>query len=198
MSDPASPGHEGGAADTLAMALTGAVAGVIGVWALDRIDWFMWNRESDDTRQRTIAARPGGEPPAQALVTRVKEATGRDPDPRTHETASQAVHYAIGIVPAIAYAFARDRLPGSGAVRGAAFGTALFVGQDEVLNTLTGLGGKPRDYPWTAHARGLAAHMVYGVATELALGLFDTLRSELDDRRSAAGRRERIEARARD
>ncbi len=36
---------------------------------------------------------------------------------------------------------------------------------------MTGLGAEPGRYPWQAHARGLVAHIVYGLATELALNL---------------------------
>lgn len=168
--------------ETLATAFMGAAAGAIGVWALDRVDWFMWNRESDDTRRQTVAARPGGEPPAQAIVSRVADASGGHLSRASHETASQAVHYAIGTGPAVGYALMRDKLPGRGVVRGAAYGAALFVSQDEILNTITGLGGKPTDYPWTAHARGIVAHTVYGVVTELMLNLFEDLGRRLGDR----------------
>lgn len=168
--------------ETLAIAFMGIAAGAIGVWALDRVDWFMWDREHDETRSRTTAARPGGEPPAQALVSRLEDATGRALSPVAHETASQAVHYAIGIGPAIGYALLRDRLPGRGIARGAAYGAALFVAQDELLNTATGLGGKPTDYPWTAHARGIVAHTVYGVVTELVLNAFEELGERYDER----------------
>ena len=53
------------------------------------------------------------------------------------------------------------------------FGLGLWLLQDEVLNSVTGLGAKPQEYPWQAHARGLAAHLAYGVVTELALGVVD-------------------------
>lgn len=161
------------AGETVATVLMGVAAGAVGVWALDRIDWFMWNRETDETRARTVAARPGGEPPAQALVSRVEDAAGRMLADDAHETVSQVVHYSIGIGPAIGYALLRDRLPGGGVVRGVGFGAVLFVAQDEVLNTVTGLGGRPGEYPWTAHARGIVAHTVYGVVTELALTLLE-------------------------
>jgi uncharacterized membrane protein YagU involved in acid resistance len=162
---------------TLAAMMSGAVAGAVGVWALDRIDWFMWNRESEATRAQTVVARPGGEAPAQALVSKLEHAAGRNLTSHRHELASQAVHYSIGIAPAIGYALFRDKLPGRGVMRGAAFGAALFVSQDEVLNTVTGLGGKPNEYPRTAHARGVVAHVVYGIATELTLNLFQALRT---------------------
>lgn len=88
------------------------------------------------------------------------------------------VHYAIGIAPAIGYALLRDRLPMSGVARGALYGAGLFLTQDEVLNTVTGLGAKPQNYPWQAHARGLVAHTAYGIVTELALALADKMRAD--------------------
>ena len=38
---------------TLHTAVKGAIAGAIGVWALDRLDWFLYNRmsQSDPRRQ---------------------------------------------------------------------------------------------------------------------------------------------------
>jgi uncharacterized membrane protein YagU involved in acid resistance len=154
-------------------ALMGAAAGAIGVWALDRVDWFMWDNEDPATRARTIAVRPNGEPPAQALVTKVENASGKSLDADTHETVSQLVHYSIGIAPAIGYALLRDKLPGTGVARGALFGAGLWLMQDEVMNSVTGLGAKPQDYPWQDHARGIIAHTVYGVATELALNAME-------------------------
>lgn len=155
--------------------IAGIAAGAVGVWALDRFDWFMWNREDSETRARTTAVRPKGEPPAQALVSKVEDATEEHLDLATHETISQAVHYSIGIAPAIGYALLRDRLPVSGVARGALYGAGLFLIQDEALNTVTGLGAKPQDYPWQAHARGIVAHIVYGVVTELTLNILEGL-----------------------
>jgi len=155
--------------------LGGLVAGAVGVWALDRVDWFMWDREDPETRARTTAVRPKGEPPAQALVSKVEDATGKHLEPAAHEAASQAVHYSIGIAPAVGYALLRNSLPLSGVARGALYGAGLFLTQDEALNTVTGLGAKPQDYPWQAHARGIVAHTVYGIVTELTLNVLEGL-----------------------
>lgn len=156
--------------------VAGFTAGALGVWALDRLDWFMWDQEDKVARARTTAVRPNGEPPAQALVSKIEEATGKHLQPGAHEAASQVVHYSIGIAPAIGYALLRDKLPMSGVARGALYGAGLFLAQDEVLNTVTGLGAKPQDYPWQAHARGIVAHTAYGIVTELALELVDQIR----------------------
>lgn len=150
-------------------ALMGAAAGAIGVWALDRTDWFMWNRLDDKTRAATVSVRPGGEPPAHVFAGKIENITGLTPTETQHAIAGKITHYSIGIAPAAGYALVRDKLPGQGPMRGLLYGLGVFLLQDEVLNTLSGLGAKPRAYPWQAHARGLVAHLVYGLVTELAL-----------------------------
>lgn len=162
--------------DVALKVVAGFAAGALGVWALDRLDWFMWDQEDGRVRARTTAVRPDGEPPAQALVSKIEDGSGKHLEPGTHEAASQVVHYSIGIAPAIGYALLRDKLPMSGVARGALYGAGLFLAQDEVLNTVTGLGAKPQDYPWQAHARGIVAHTAYGIVTELALVLVDQIR----------------------
>lgn len=158
-------------------ALCGLAAGAVGVWALDRLDWFLFEREPEEARERTRAARPGGEAPAGLLVTRASETAGVELSDGAHSTAEVLTHYAIGIAPAIGYALARDRLPAQGSAQGLAqgalFGAGLWLVQDEIINTVTGLGAKPTDYPWQAHARGLAAHTAYGIVTEATLQLLE-------------------------
>jgi hypothetical protein len=156
---------------TAGKALIGAAAGAVGTWALDRADWRMWNAESAETRERTRSVRPNREPPAEVLAGTIEKTLGLDASPEQHELAGKVIHYGIGIAPAVAYALFRDRLPGSGPARGALYGVGLFLAQDEGLNTLTGLGANPQRYPWQAHARGLIAHTIYGVVTELALNV---------------------------
>jgi uncharacterized membrane protein YagU involved in acid resistance len=161
--------RQDGAGDQMKTALLGAAAGIVGVVVLDRVDWFLFDREDAATRERTKQVRPEGKPPADVLVERVSDAVGTEPDETRKQTLGQVTHYAIGTAPAVAYALLRDKLPGQGVPRGLLFGLGLFLTQDEVLNTVTGLGAKPQDYPWQDHARGLAAHLAFGVATEFAL-----------------------------
>lgn len=170
----------------LADALIGAAAGALGVWVMDRFDWFMWSRESPETRRRTTAARPGGESPAHAVATKLKTLVGADGSGSAevaekierldaqglwgdrHHVAGTAVHYGIGMGPAAIYGIYRDKLPLSGAARGALYGLTIFLTHDEAVNAMTGLSGRPQDYPWQAHARGLITHLVYGVVTDAA------------------------------
>ncbi|WP_429206681.1 hypothetical protein [Massilia sp. UYP11] len=163
-------------------ALMGVVAGAVAVWALDRVDWFMWNREDPLARAQTIGVRPGGEPPSHVLVSKVEQLTGLNLTDRQHDVAGNLTHYSIGITPAAGYALMREKIPGHGVSRGALFGLSLFLVQDEALNSLSGLGAKPGSYPWQAHARGLIAHVVYGVTTEFVLNILDRNRNRKNGR----------------
>lgn len=155
-------------------AAMGMVAGAIGVWALDRADYFMWNREDPKTREQTRKVRPHAEPPAGVIVTELEQASGGQLDERQHNAAQTAVHYAIGIGPAAGYALVRDQLPG-GPARGLLYGLGVFLLQDEGINAITRLGADPRDYPWQDHARGLVSHLVYGLTTEIVLTAMERL-----------------------
>ncbi len=174
-------GQAGDGNGALSKAVMGAAAGAVGVWALDRVDWFLWDRESEQTRRQTIKVRPGGEPPAHVVATKLEQMFGLNPTPEQHELAALATHYAIGVAPAAGYALVRDKLPGKGPVRGLLYGLGMFLVQDEALNSATGLAARPQDYPWQAHARGLVAHLVYGVVTEMVLNVMeDTLEQRQD------------------
>lgn len=173
--------------DTLTHALIGAAAGAIGVWVLDRLDWFMWSHEAPETRRQTTAARPHGEPPAHVAATKLEAALGADAsasdgvaekiehldtdglwrDP--HYPAGAAIHYGLGVGPGAIYSVVQEQIPLPGVVRGALYGLTLFITQDEIANSVTGLAAKPRQYPWQDHARGLIQHIAYGIATDAAI-----------------------------
>jgi hypothetical protein len=150
-----------GVQSVLADAVIGAAAGAIAVWVMDRVDWFAYNHEPEEARQRTIAARPDGMDPAHVMADKMAGTDITQPHP-----AGTAVHYSLGIAPGALYGALHEKVPGLSAGRGGLFGLGLFLLQDEGLNTITGLAGKPRLYPWQAHARGLAAHVVYGVVMD--------------------------------
>lgn len=150
-------------------AAIGVVAGALGVWAMDRLDWFMFRHEDAQARRQTQQARPGGMDPAHVAANKISDAVGATLIPKHPHPAGMAVHYSLGVGPGAVYSVLQDRVPYVGAGRGALWGAALFVAQDEVLNAATGLSGKPQDYPWQAHGRGLVAHLVYGVVTDTAI-----------------------------
>ena len=155
--------------------LKGAVAGAVGVWAMDRVDWFMYERGLDapETRRRTEAARPGGMDPAHVMAKMGADAMGVRLSSPKENPAGLAVHYSLGIMPGMLYGAMRDRVDYVGAGRGLGYGFALFVIEDEIANPLLGTAAPPGRYPWTAHARGLVAHLVYGFVTDAVLSLLN-------------------------
>ncbi|MDP9415433.1 MAG: DUF1440 domain-containing protein [Pseudomonadota bacterium] len=157
----------------IAKALMGAAAGAAGTFALDRTDWLMWNHEDEQAKAQTNSVRPYGEPPAHVTAHKAEEILGVEPTPEQHEIAGVAIHYNIGIGPAIVYALVRDKLPIKGIPRGLLYGLGIFAVQDEILNSASGLGANLKKYPWQAHARGLFSHLAYGVATELMLNFME-------------------------
>jgi hypothetical protein len=153
----------------LADTLKGAVAGGIAVWVMEQVDWYMYKHEDPAARQRTQRVRPDGMDPAHVMANKVAGAFGTDLSPRQPHPAGIAMHYMFGIAPGALYGALQDRVPGLGVGRGALFGLGMFLIQDELANAASGLSARPSQYPWQAHARGLVAHLIYGVVTDTLL-----------------------------
>lgn len=153
--------------------LKGAVAGAVGVIALDQITWAMWDREDPEALQREREARPGGLDPAHVVANRMAEAMGTKLTPKQPHAAGIAVHYGLGILPGAIYGALRKRAPIVGTGAGTAFGLALFLLQDEGLNPMIGTSGSPGEYPWQAHARGVVGHAVMGAIMDATLDMLD-------------------------
>lgn len=166
--------RDGGRDDDLAMDMVkGAIAGAVGVWALDKVTWWLWDRENPAVLQQEREARPGGLDPAHVMANRAAEVMGTELTPRQPHPAGIAVHYGLGIMPGAAYGALRKRVGGVGAAGGLLYGLGLFLVQDEGLNPILGTSGGPTEYPWQAHARGLVGHLVLGAATHATLDLLD-------------------------
>lgn len=179
--------------------LLGAVAGAVGVWAMDRVGWYMYNHEDRDAIARELQARKGGddvqytgperealarEPQAQPAgkdvahvgVEKAAGIAGIKADTSQPNAGGVALHYALGIVPGALHAVIRRKAPVMQAGSGALYGFGLYVINDELVAPSLGLASKPTEYPWQAHARGAITHTVLGVVTESLLRLFDRVR----------------------
>ncbi len=82
------------------------------------------------------------------------------------KTAGPVVHYAFGTIVGAAYGAAVEKLPLNKAA-GAPFGAAVWLGADEIGVPTAGLSAPPTQYPLSVHLNALAAHIAYGVTTEL-------------------------------
>jgi putative membrane protein len=80
--------------------------------------------------------------------------------------AGPAMHYGFGALTGVAYGVLAELAPAVTRGAGAPFGTAVWLGADEVAVPAFRLAGPPWEHPASVHARALAAHLVYGVTTE--------------------------------
>lgn len=158
-------------------AALGALAGAAGVWAMDKVGWWMYRRESDEKLAREHQARPHGMDPAHAAVEKIANATGMDMPTSQPNPAGIAVHYGLGVTPGALYGAARHEFPALRTGNGALYGLGLFLMTDEVTAPLLGIASHPADYPIDAHIRGLVSHVVLGVVTETVLAAADRVRS---------------------
>jgi putative membrane protein len=77
------------------------------------------------------------------------------------------VHYSFGTLTGGVYGGIAENIPQVRQGLGIPFGTAVFLGADELTVPALGLSGSPTESPLSTHAYSLASHAVYGVTTEL-------------------------------
>jgi putative membrane protein len=82
------------------------------------------------------------------------------------KVAGPAMHYSFGALTGAMYGALAELAPEVTRGAGAPFGTAVWLGADEVAVPAFRLSGPPWETPPSVHARALAAHLVYGLTTE--------------------------------
>jgi len=147
----------------------GAAAGAVGTWIMGQATTYLYEHENKEARQREDQARDGRtayETAAEKFASLACQPLSDD----ERKKLGSAIHWSIGIGSVALYALLRRRLTGRGLGKnlaaGALFGTAVWLLLDEVGNVALGLTPKPSAFPWQAHARGLAGHLVLGLAAE--------------------------------
>ncbi len=77
------------------------------------------------------------------------------------------VHYAFGTLVGAAYGALAGKASLVRAGYGAAYGTAVWLAADEVAVPAFGLSKSSQERPASSHVQEMAAHVVYGVTTDL-------------------------------
>jgi putative membrane protein len=85
---------------------------------------------------------------------------------------SPVVHYGFGASMGALYGVLHEMAPKSfrslnPVLAGVGYGSALFVGADEIAVPSLGLSESPKKTPVSAHVYGLASHAVYGLTGEM-------------------------------
>jgi putative membrane protein len=83
------------------------------------------------------------------------------------ERAGPVVHYAFGGLIGAIYGGLAEQWPSVRSGFGTTFGSVLFTGADLFAVPAFGLGPSPTEQPTTAQVSPWAAHLVYGITTEL-------------------------------
>jgi putative membrane protein len=77
------------------------------------------------------------------------------------------VHYAFGATTGALYGGIAEVTPKATFGAGMPYGTAVFLGADELAVPALGLSKPPKEYPASTHLYGLASHLLYGASLEL-------------------------------
>jgi uncharacterized protein DUF1440 len=147
----------------------GALAGAAGTWFMDAATTGLAAQQPQEVTAKEQAAMPRGRSAVDNLVDRVAGQLGVAISEEQRPVVTQAVHYALGVVPGALYAVLRRRVPLVGAANGALYGTLLWAINDEYLNMTLGLAGPAEAYPTESHVRGLVGHVALGTATDTVL-----------------------------
>lgn len=171
----------------------GALAGAVASWTMarttDRLD--EWQsarapRQEEEALRRHLADDRAADPTfggmehraAAGLSSGISVAlekaarrTGRELSLERRRVLTLALQVGLSVGAGITYALLRPEGAGAKWGYGLAFGTALWLLVDEVGSPILGLTPRPGEFPWQAHARGLAGHLVLGSTLEAVLAL---------------------------
>jgi hypothetical protein len=158
--------------DLLTDVVKGALAGAAATWVMGQATTYLYDKESKSAREQEDDAR-GGKTAYGVAAEKAAEAVGRELDEDQRKQLGSAIHWALGAGAGAVYGALRHRLPGADLGNGLLFGAAFWAVIDEGANTALGLTPGPTEFPWQTHARGLAGHLVFGVAADAALRVLD-------------------------
>lgn len=143
--------------------VAGLVGGLVASWVMNQFQAWL--------SQVGSASQPsGGEDEDATRKLAQKLARNTIDRPLSKEelaVAGPVVHYSYGTLMGGVYGALAER---SGAVRslgGVTYGTLLWAAGDEVAVPLFGLSRPSAEFPPSTHAQALAAHVVYGMTTEI-------------------------------
>ena len=149
----------------------GAVAGLVGALAMDQFQWLLSSLSESDQQPSEAQSEQQKEENEDATV-KMAQAISRnvfehDLTDEEKKWAGPAVHYSFGASMGALYGALTESSPGASAGLGTAYGTALWAVADELAVPAFGLSKPIPETELSSHARALASHWVYGLATDL-------------------------------
>jgi len=150
----------------------GAIAGAAATWVMGQVTSYMYEHEDPEAREREDSAR-GGVTAYERGAGIAADAVGVELTEAGRRQAGTALHWATGVGAGALYGAVRELFPGISVGQGSGFGAAFFLAVDEGLVPILGLTPGPGAFPWQAHFRGLAGHLVFGVVADTVLDVLD-------------------------
>jgi putative membrane protein len=154
--------------------VAGALGGLVAAFAMNQFQ-ALWAKVAKDLAQERGKQQDEKEDPGGGGDdATVKTARAISHSVFDHELtdaekkwAGPAVHYGLGTLLGAVYGVLAETVPEAAAGYGAAYGSAVWLGADEIAVPVFGLSGPPTQTPVIGHVQALAAHVVYGVTTDL-------------------------------
>jgi hypothetical protein len=142
--------------------VTAGVAGYAGTKVMEQVSMALYKAESPRIQAKEDALRPG--PPYQVAAKKTAAAIGVKLSDKAVERGGMAFHYGLAISWVPLYGVLRRRAQWGGPLAAVVTGAAMSAVADETLTPLLGFSAPNRAYPLATHARGVAAHLVFGAA----------------------------------
>lgn len=163
--------------------IAGIAGGIFASWAMNlfmaglgqTLEHALQSPEEEE-RQAIQSEQPKEDATMKTADAIVSTATGgRHLSWEGREKGGPVVHYAFGGLMGGIYGGLAEIFPAVRSGFGTAFATALFSGADLIAVPVLQLGPSPSEESVAAEASPLAAHLVYGVSTELVRRILRSL-----------------------
>jgi uncharacterized membrane protein YagU involved in acid resistance len=164
-------------------ALAGAMAGMVGAWAMDRTQSLLsraigdnpsgardeWTDSQGGQRSRADVQRGQTHEPATmvAAAKASRAITGRAPTKRQRWWGGVGLHYAFGAGVGAVYGALAERAAVITRGAGLPYGTAVWLAAENVMAPAMGVSPPPAQSSPRLHLHALFAHLAFGCSAEL-------------------------------
>jgi len=147
----------------------GVAGGLVASWVMGQYR-AIWNQIASENgwrdQKKNSPQQLEADPTVKTASAISKTMTGKEIPEHRKPAAGVAVHYAFGALVGGAYGVAAEIAPATSRIAGLPFGTAVWLGADELALPLFKLAPGPADAPPSSHALGMTSHLVYGAVAD--------------------------------
>ncbi len=140
----------------------GLLGGLAGAYAMNQFQAVVKAVSSSEGESREAS---GDDATVKAAKAISKAAFQHELQDSEKQWAGPAVHYSTGAIAGIIYGALAQSISTACWCAGTLYGTAVWLGADEVAVPMLGLSGPASETPLSGHVNALASHWVYGLVT---------------------------------